>query len=198
MLLTTHWHFDHSAGNRTFKRLLPELEVVASAAERGRVPAVTRRLLDLEEVRCGRLTVRAHAVPGHTSGSMVYEVFSRGAAADAPSAAFTGDTLFCGGCGALFECSATVLHNSLGTLVQRLSPETRLFPGHEYSEMLLSMIVRREPENAAARKKLVQVREQRSRREPSIPSTVKEELQYNNYLRASPQQLAALCGAVVE
>ena len=53
VLLTTHWHFDHSAGNRTFKRRLPDLEVVASAAESGRTPAVTRRLIDVEEITCG-------------------------------------------------------------------------------------------------------------------------------------------------
>jgi len=83
-LLTTHWHFDHSGGNRTFRKRLPGLEVMASAAEQGRTPAVTRRLLDLEEVKCGRLTIRAHAVPGHTRGSMVYEIFSRGTVTRTP------------------------------------------------------------------------------------------------------------------
>ena len=41
VLLTTHWHFDHSGGNCAFRRALPELEVVASAHELGRTPAVT-------------------------------------------------------------------------------------------------------------------------------------------------------------
>lgn len=156
LLLTTHWHFDHSAGNRTFKRHLPQIEVAASAGEGGRTPAVTRRLLDLEELTVGRLTVRAHAVPGHTRGSMVYEVFSR-AAPDAPHYAFTGDTLFCGGCGALFECSATVLHGSLASIVQRLRPTTKLYPGHEYSAMLLEMLVKKDPNNPAVRTKLAEV-----------------------------------------
>ena len=144
-----------------------------------------------------RLTVRGHSVPGHTRGSMVYEVFSR-AAPDAPSTAFTGDTLFCGGCGALFECSSNTLHNSLGVLTQRLKPETLLYPGHEYSEMLMRMAVRRDPSNEAAKAKLAQVRSMRSRREPSIPTTLRDELNYNVYLSASPQQLAEMCGAANE
>jgi len=197
LLVTTHWHFDHSGGNRAFKRALPQLEVVASAAEQGRTPAVTRRLLDLEEIKVGRLTVRAHAVPGHTKGSMVYEIFSR-AAPSSPSVAFTGDTLFCGGCGALFECAAPVLHRSLSTLLERLSPQTLLYPGHEYSEMLLTQAVRRDPTNEAARAKLTQVRAKRKAREPSLPSTVAEERTYNVYLQASAEQLAELCGAVNE
>lgn len=77
LLLCTHWHFDHSSGNGTFKRYIKRLQVVASAHERGYVPAVTRRLRDLEEIRLGRLVVRGHHAPGHTRGSMLFEVFNR-------------------------------------------------------------------------------------------------------------------------
>ena len=99
--------------------------------------------------------------PGHTLGSMVYEVFNVASPADTPTAAFTGDTLFCGGCGALFECSAKVLHGSLQMLVARLPPETLLFPGHEYTEMLLQMAVRRDRDNEYAHAKLREAREKR-------------------------------------
>jgi len=120
------------------------------------------------------------------------------AAPEQPSAAFTGDTLFCGGCGALFECSATILHDSLALLVQRLPPATLLYPGHEYSEMLLLMAVKREPNNVAARRKLAEVREKRRRQEPSLPSTIAEEPEYNASLRVDAAQLAPLCGAVID
>ena len=66
--------------------------------------------------------------------------------------AFTGDTLFCGGCGALFECSATTLFHSLRRLTnERLRPSTQLFPGHEYTEMLLQAAVQRDPQNKDAK-----------------------------------------------
>ena len=203
LLLCTHWHFDHSAGNQTFKRFIPGIEVVASASERGRTPAVTKRVKDLDELQCGpRLTVRCHHVPGHTHGSIVYEVVSKakadgpeGSSSSLPSAAFTGDTLFCGGCGALFECSANTLHNSLGLLMSRLPAATKIYPGHEYSEMLMQMVCRKEPDNLSARRKLYEVKQRRRQQLPSIPSTVEEELQYNPYLTASKQQLAMMCGA---
>ena len=136
-LLCTHWHFDHSGGNRTLKRLLPGLEVVSGETDAARTPCVTRRVADLEEWNVGRLTVRAHHVPGHTLGSTIFEVaspltttyllltmtlltnyllpcsiiFEVASRADATIApvAFTGDTLFCGGCGALFEASVPTL-----------------------------------------------------------------------------------------
>lgn len=195
LLLCTHWHFDHSSGNGTFKRYIKRLQVVASAHERGYVPAVTRRLRDLEEIRLGRLVVRGHHAPGHTRGSMLFEVFNSESDSDVPPIAFTGDTLFCGGCGALFECSATVLHASLQLLVQRLPRATRLYPGHEYTEMLVKMAVQREPRNAVAQRKLEETRLKRARKEPTVPSTLEDELQYNAYLRADTHQLALMCGA---
>lgn len=205
VLLCTHWHFDHSAGNRTFAKALPGLQVVASAHEKQRTPAVTRKLKDLEELQVGRLTVRGHSVPGHTTGSMVYEIFSRASPAGTPPSAFTGDAIFCGGCGALFECSANTFHESLRTLVSRLPPKTRVFPGHEYTEMLLQMAVKRRVQSAADQKlhdaataKLLECMERRKRAEPSIPSTMEEELSYNLHLRADPAALASMCGCAVE
>lgn len=65
-LLNTHWHFDHAAGNRTFSRAIPGLEVVASSAERTRPPAVTKLVGDQARLEMGRLRVTCHHVPGHT------------------------------------------------------------------------------------------------------------------------------------
>ena len=91
LLLTTHWHFDHSAGNRTMAKKLPGLRVVASSQEHARTPAVNHRVADEAVLELGALRVRCHSVPGHTRGSMVYEVFSVNAPPGSPSAAFTGE-----------------------------------------------------------------------------------------------------------
>ena len=60
------------------------------------------------------------------------------------------------------------------------------------------MAVKREPNNVAARRKLAEVREKRRRQEPSLPSTIAEEREYNAYLRVDAAQLALLCGAVID
>ena len=47
----------------------------------------------------------------------------------------------------------------------------------------------------AAKAKLLECMERRARKEPSIPSTMAEELSYNQHLLANPAQLAQMCGA---
>ncbi len=193
VLLVTHWHFDHAGGNRAIRRAIPGVRIVAAAAEQARVPCANERVDDLGQVRVGSLVATAHLVPGHTLGSVVWEVRTE-ADPEAHAVAFTGDTLFCGGCGRLFESSATQFHDSLRRLRERLKPDCRLFSGHEYAVMLLTMAVRSEPLNLAARKKLAQVRELRRAKLPSVPCTFEEEMEYNPWMRASPEELALLCG----
>jgi hydroxyacylglutathione hydrolase len=191
--LCSHWHFDHAGGNRALARRVPGLQVVGGAGDFARTPAATRQVRDLEELTLGRIWMRAHAVPGHTRGSVVWEV-GTSADADAPTAAFTGDTLFCGGCGALFESSADELHDSFAKLKSRLRGDCFLYPGHEYTEMLLRMVVRREPFNLAAHKALKQAELARARKLPTVPTTLEQELTYNFHLRCTKEELADLCG----
>ena len=115
----------------------------------------------------------------------------RWARAPTPPTAFTGDTLFCGGYGALFESSADELHDSFAKLKARLRGDCFLYPGHEYTEMLLRMVVRREPFNLAARKALKQA-ELRARKLPTVPTTLEQELTYN-FTRAEDMRLGG-CG----
>ena len=46
------------------------------------------------------------------------------------------------------------MHASFQRLRQRLRPDCQIFPGHEYTEMLLQHAVQREPHNEHARRKL--------------------------------------------
>ena len=55
----------------------------------------------------------------------------------------------------------------------------QIFPGHEYTEMLLSMAVRNEPMNAAARRCLRQAQDKRKLQQTTVPSTMADELDYN-------------------
>lgn len=52
---------------------------------------------------------------------------------------FTGDTLFCGGCGAPMEGSLDDMHQAFARIWRLLSPTPNalIFPGHEYTEVLL-------------------------------------------------------------
>ena len=62
---------------------------------------------------------------------------------------FTGDTLFAGGCGRLFEGDAAQMMRSLGKLAA-LPDDTRVYCGHEYTEKNLRFALTLEPGNADA------------------------------------------------
>jgi len=128
-ILTTHKHWDHAAGNAALKRAFPRIAVHGSEIDC--VSACTHPLRDMALVTVGKLRLQALLTPGHTKGSMCYMLHG-------PTAAvFTGDTLFCGGCGAPFEGSAEQLCAAFAKL-WRLSPtKTLLFPGHEYALAIL-------------------------------------------------------------
>jgi hydroxyacylglutathione hydrolase len=92
------------------------------------------------------------------------------------------------------------MHAAFQVLLSRLRKDAFLFPGHEYTEMLLQMTCRREQYNEKAREKLLRARQLRAQQKPTIPSTLEEELSYNPYLRASPHELLLLtqCQPCVE
>ena len=48
-------------------------------------------------------------------------------------AVFTGDTMFAGGCGRLFEGTPADMHRSLNEVLARLPDTTKIYCGHEYT-----------------------------------------------------------------
>lgn len=120
MVLSTHKHHDHTAGNVPLKRhpqFGPGLEhIVGGTVER--VPGCTFGVADGDLLRLPALGnndmnelayVEVVSVPAHTRGSVVYMLRSTAKPLDVdipiPPAcfAFTGDTMFCGGGGVPFE-----------------------------------------------------------------------------------------------
>jgi hydroxyacylglutathione hydrolase len=104
---------------------------------------------------------------------------------------FTGDTLFVAGCGRLFEGTPEMMHRSLSGKLARLPLETRVYCGHEYTVANLRFAAHAEPDNRAVSAKLERARAMRERGEPTVPSTIGEELETNPFLRASEPTLAA-------
>jgi hydroxyacylglutathione hydrolase len=174
-ILLTHHHPDHVAGVAELLTLGP-VPVYCSRADRPRIPGATRALDDGESFDVLGSEVEVIATPGHTSGHITY-VFPR------EGAAFTGDTLFSGGCGRLFEGTAEQMFASLKKLAA-LPPETRVYFGHEYTLNNLAFIASRraspELETYAA-----VCRAARSSGQPTTPSTVAVELKINPFLNAT-------------
>jgi hydroxyacylglutathione hydrolase len=182
-VLATHHHFDHVGGNLDLLSHLQGLRIYGSAADAPKIPGITDRVADGDTLAVGSLRGRGILIPAHTSGHIAYYF------ADA-KAVFTGDTLFAGGCGRLFEGDAAQMLASLGRLAA-LPNDTRVYCGHEYTLKNLQFASELDPTNGALRTKLAHVRALRERSQPTVPSTIGEEKATNPFLRTQSPELAA-------
>jgi hydroxyacylglutathione hydrolase len=181
-IVNTHHHHDHVGGNEGLRARFGPLPVYAHASDEGRVPAQTDHVEEGRRLRIAGLDLDPLHVPGHTTGAVAYHV---------DGGVFTGDTLFVAGCGRLFEGTPEMMHRSLCEKLARLPPETRVYCGHEYTVANLRFAAHAEPDNGAVAAKLERARAARERGEPTVPSTIGEELATNPFLRVAEPALAA-------
>ena len=189
-ILTTHYHADHSGGNAALKERLPHLVVVAGGPDMSRTPAATRGVEDGESLTLAGLAFTVLATPCHTRGHVTYVLD----AGDGQSpAAFTGDTLFLGGCGRFMEGGASQMRASLDR-VCGARDDIRIFCGHEYTTENLRFAASLDPDNPAVIAALARARECDEAGQPTVPSTVAQEREYNPFLRVCEPYMARKCG----
>jgi len=182
-VLATHHHYDHVGGNQDLLAQVPNLRVYGSADDAPRIPGITDRLRDGDSVEIGTLRARVILIPAHTSGHVAYHFPDQ-------AAVFTGDTLFAGGCGRLFEGDAAQMRASLGKLAS-LPDATRVYCGHEYTKKNLEFAAMLEPGNQPLARKRAEVDRKRQAGEPTVPSTISEEKATNPFLRVESPELVA-------
>jgi hydroxyacylglutathione hydrolase len=171
-ILPTHHHYDHVAGHADLLAAKPNLRVYGVDA---RIPGLTTTVDDGDRIRVGSLEACVLFVPAHTSGHVAYYFEQDGAL-------FSGDTLFAGGCGRLFEGDAATMFASLAKL-RGLPNETKVYFGHEYTETNLRFALTLEPDNEALRKKYEWAVECNRKHEPTTPTTVASEKETNPFFR---------------
>ena len=180
-VLQTHHHSDHIGGTPALLRRWPAAEVVASGADRERIPFQTKGVADGDRFSLLGRQVEVLELPGHTRSHIAFHL-----PADLGEGAelFCGDTLFAGGCGRLFEGTAAQMHQSLQRLTA-FAPTTRVWCAHEYTESNLRWAASEAPQDAAIAARLAVVRQQRARGEVTIPSTVALERATNLFVRSA-------------
>lgn len=187
----THHHPDHVGGVRELLRAHAgvEIEVVAHAHDlaTARVPGQTRAVDDGQDVKMDGLTAHVIYNPGHTLGAISYWL------RDA-HAVFTGDTLFGGGCGRVFEGTPPMMHASLHRLAA-LPAATRVYFGHEYTVSNLRFAAAVEPDSPAIAARATAVAAARARGEWSTPSTLADEHATNPFLRTAEQRVRTAASA---
>ncbi|ETW10360.1 hydroxyacylglutathione hydrolase [Aphanomyces invadans] len=177
-ILTTHGHEDHTGGNDALVDKYPDLQVGGPHNEV--IPRLNKPLKGGEEFKVGAMTVEVLAVPCHTKGHLAYLISGD---PSTPPLLFPGDTLFVGGCGRFFEGTAEDMYHALYEVFLRLPKETKVYCGHEYTLANLRFALSVDPTNAAVREKINWAKLRRSKNLPTIPSTLREEMSYNPFLR---------------
>ena len=170
-ILLTHHHADHIGGTPALLQRWPGLPVFA--------PVDERIALDCERVADGIALhllghpVRVLDVPGHTRSHVAYVIDGH---------LFCGDTLFSLGCGRMFEGTPEQMHASLQRLAA-LPGDTRVCCGHEYTLANAAFACAVEPGNAALAARRTEAMRQHQAGQPTLPSTLADELACNPFLR---------------
>ena len=184
-ILITHHHSDHIGGVDELLQHYP-VPVYGPAAERAKITMLTHALHEGDTVNLPELAAEFSVldVGGHTLGHIAYFDECHGAL-------FCGDTLFAGGCGRIFEGTPQQMYASLAKLAA-LPSTTRVYCAHEYTLSNLKFALAVEPENTALQQRNSAVARLRADHQPSVPSTLNEELATNPFLRwSAPDVIAA-------
>jgi hydroxyacylglutathione hydrolase len=184
-ILSTHHHPDHSMANPKLAEQYG-VPVIGHVSDSGRIPGFTDGVDEGDTVSVGNETARVLFIPSHTTGHVAY-VF------DDAKALFSGDMLFAGGCGRLFEGTPEMMYTALCEKLAKLPDDMRVFCGHEYTESNLRFAAHVEPENEDVRAKLEWARNVRAGaaadwhdatpEEMTIPSTIGDEKKTNPFMR---------------
>jgi len=185
----THHHFDHVGGVTALKKVWGEVPVLGSAYDLAneRIEGQTHGLEDGERIEVFGRVFSVMNVPGHTLGAIAY--VGEGSDAGAGNV-FTGDTLFLGGCGRVFEGTMSMMRASLSRLAA-LPSETRVWVGHEYTAKNLEFALHVEPTNSEVSERLERVRALRASVTPTVPGTIGEERATNPFLRSEAAAVRA-------
>jgi hydroxyacylglutathione hydrolase len=180
-ILHTHHHSDHIGGTPELLRRWPRAAVIASGADRERIPLQTLAVAGGDQLTLLGRQIQVLAVPGHTRHHIAFYLPPLQAAGGGEL--FCGDTLFAGGCGRLLEGTAEQMQASLQQLAA-LPADTRVWCAHEYTEANLCWAAAQEPGDAAIAERLAAVARSRAAGQPTIPSTIALERATNLFVRA--------------
>ena len=175
-ILNTHHHFDHIGGNKDLKKKY-NLSVVGFKGDKNRIPEIDILVEDNEIWKADNFEARIFHIPGHTNGHISF-FFHK------DKFVFTGDTLFSLGCGRIFEGTYQEMFNSLDK-IKNLPKDTKVYCGHEYTLQNSKFCIKHDSNNLNLKKKISEINNKIKNNLPTVPTTIKEELECNIFLRAN-------------
>ena len=175
-ILNTHHHYDHVGGNKELKEKY-EASVVGYSGDKKRIPEIDILLNDQETWIHENFEAKVIYIPGHTLGHICFYFYKE-------KSVFTGDTLFSLGCGRIFEGTYSQMFDSLMKL-KRLPEDTKVYCGHEYTKKNSDFCLTHDANNNNLKTKIHLIDAKLKDGLPTIPSTIKDELECNIFLRSN-------------
>ena len=184
-ILLTHHHQDHVDGLDELLQSHPAT-VIGSKADQHRLPNLDLAVDEGDIVKVGSNTGKIFNVSGHTIGHIAVHF-------EGSKLLFTADSLMALGCGRLFEGTPDQMWESLNKL-KTLDPNTIVCSGHDYTEANGQFAITIEPNNSALQNRIKSLIKKRSSNICSIPSTLREELETNPFLRPQSPEIRYILG----
>ena len=175
-ILNTHHHYDHVGGNQKLKEKYGA-SVVGYEGDRERIPGIDILVNDQETWIHKNFEAKIIHIPGHTLGHICFYFHK-------DESVFTGDTLFSLGCGKIFEGTYTQMFDSLKKL-KELPKSTKVYCGHEYTLQNSKFCNVHDENNKNLKTKINDIKLKLKAGLSTIPSTIKDELECNIFLRSN-------------
>ena len=174
-ILNTHHHYDHVGGNKRLKDKYGA-SIIGYKGDKERIPEIDILVSDQETWIYKNFEAKIIHIPGHTLGHICFYFYKN-------ESVFTGDTLFSLGCGKIFEGTYEQMFNSLMKL-KELPKNTKVFCGHEYTLQNSKFCIVNDENNSNLKTKINDIKIKLKAGLPTIPSTIKDELECNIFLRS--------------
>jgi len=175
-ILNTHHHYDHVGGNQKLKEKYGA-SVIGYKGDKERIPGIDILVNDQETWIHKNFEVKIIHIPGHTLGHICFYFYK-------DESVFTGDTLFSLGCGKIFEGTYAQMFDSLMKL-KKLPENTKVFCGHEYTLQNSKFCIAHDDDNKNLKTKINDIKIKLKAGLSTIPSTIKDELECNIFLRSN-------------
>ena len=175
-ILNTHHHYDHVGGNQKLKEKYGA-SIVGYEGDKERIPGIDILVNDQQTWIYKNFEAKIIHIPGHTLGHICFYFHK-------DESVFTGDTLFSLGCGKIFEGTYKQMFDSLMKL-KELPKSTKVFCGHEYTLQNSKFCIVHDEDNENHKAKSSDIKIKLKAGLSTIPSTIKEELECNIFLRSN-------------
>ena len=173
-ILNTHHHYDHVGGNKKLKEIYGA-KVIGYIDDKKRIPEIDFTVKNNQIWKEKNFEAKIIHIPGHTSGHICFYFFNE-------KKIFSGDTLFSLGCGKIFEGTYAQMFESLN-FFKTLPQDTNIYCGHEYTLKNSEFCLKHDPNNLNLKKKIQKIKEKLNKNLPTLPTTIKDEIECNIFLR---------------